>query len=357
VFYVLAVLITGLLGGHFRSDPLVFWPVLVLITGVTGLRLAQPPAADSEAARQRWLKRHWLLVYACLFTWSAYAAWTLQGEGWRHAGLFALICSINFSTAIVHQFGPALREALTASLLGLGMVLGAILLWRPELHAAAIALAFYAVYLVSTGRNSAREYARHLDLEFALQRARIEVESQARIDALTGLSNRREFDDQLRQALSHARRSQSPLSLLLLDLDHFKQINDRYGHLVGDRCLAHVAARLRETCRRGSDVLARIGGEEFAVLMPGASLAEAGEQACRIRARIEGRPLDAEADEPIGLTASIGVTALAPDSDDDAEALLRRADDALYRAKRAGRNRVEVEDPPARPAETAPARR
>lgn len=159
----------------------------------------------------------------------------------------------------------------------------------------------------------------------------------ARTDALTGLPNRRALEEELSRAAARALRGGSPLSALVLDVDRFKQVNDRHGHAAGDAVLAAVAARAAGALRAG-DVMARIGGEEFAVLLPGADLARAAEAAERIRAAIAAEPI-AAGGLALDVTASIGCAALSP-GEAEGSALLARADAKLYEAKSAGRNRV-----------------
>ena len=136
--------------------------------------------------------------------------------------------------------------------------------------------------------------------------------------------------------MGRAARDGAPLAVVALDVDHFKRVNDAHGHAAGDAVLAAVAARAAEALRAG-DLLARIGGEEFAALLPGATLEAAAEVAERVRARIGAAPVPA-GEARLAVTVSAGVAALAPA--EDGAALLARADARLYAAKRAGRDRV-----------------
>lgn len=167
-----------------------------------------------------------------------------------------------------------------------------------------------------------------------------ELRELATTDALTGLANRRRFIDRI--AEEHARLQRSDdlqAAVLMLDLDHFKRVNDRYGHAVGDAMLVHFTDVLRGQLRR-FDTAGRLGGEEFAVLLPGASPAAARSFAMRLRRAVESTPLGRNG-ERIAMTVSIGVAAI--DADDaSADSALLRADAALYQAKAAGRNRVVV---------------
>lgn len=168
------------------------------------------------------------------------------------------------------------------------------------------------------------------------QRARQTAEELARIDPLTGLFNRRAFIEQGGQALATAQRSDRPLSLVIIDIDHFKSINDRFGHAVGDQAIQAVARLLQDTCRRG-DVVARWGGEEFILLLPETNRSQATFLAERLRQKIEETPLRT-GDTAITLTASMGVAAR--DRHPSLDTLVSEADSQLYRAKECGRNRV-----------------
>lgn len=160
---------------------------------------------------------------------------------------------------------------------------------------------------------------------------------QATTDGLTGLVNRRQFTELLQRACSRAGTAPLPTAVLMLDIDHFKAINDRHGHAAGDAVLVHLAGLLREHLR-DIDVVARIGGEEFAALLPSTDFAGAMDAAERLREKIAGTAVVTEG-KHIPFTISIGVSLIAR-PEPDAGAALKRADQALYAAKQAGRNCV-----------------
>ncbi len=170
-------------------------------------------------------------------------------------------------------------------------------------------------------------HERTLDLE----RVNLRLQDLADRDGLTGIANRRRFDAILDDALARARERSQALGLAMVDVDHFKQYNDGHGHQAGDDILRGVARVLADGVR-GDTLVARYGGEEFAIVAPGCDLTTMREVAERLRAQVEASPL--------GVRVSLGVCAREPASDEGVEALLARADAALYRAKESGRNRV-----------------
>jgi len=176
-------------------------------------------------------------------------------------------------------------------------------------------------------------------------RDRAELERLARFDVLTGAFNRRSILEKLGEWVRHVTRYKGHLSIVMLDLDHFKQVNDTYGHQVGDRVLADTAGILRRSVRQ-TDFVGRYGGEEFLIILPRTDAAGATVMAERTRAIVQGTTMHDAEGGVLGVTASLGAAEWSDDDDEDA--LIRRADTALYRAKEAGRNRVEVAPLPER---------
>jgi diguanylate cyclase (GGDEF)-like protein len=171
---------------------------------------------------------------------------------------------------------------------------------------------------------------------------RREFERMATIDGLTGLQNRRWLDDVFARQLERCMRTDAAASLLFADVDNFKEFNDRYGHLTGDRALQHVAAVLL-ACLRPTGLIARYGGEEFAVLLPGTTLEQAMLVAERVRAALAGKPMSMteHGSAPVAITLSLGVAQMR--HGDTLATLAAAADAALYRAKSDGRNCVRAE--------------
>jgi diguanylate cyclase len=168
------------------------------------------------------------------------------------------------------------------------------------------------------------------------------IREDARTDALSGLLNRRGFDRELQRLAPKDVAQDGALAVIMLDIDHFKKVNDTWGHPLGDRVIEAVGQLIRD-CLGGVGVAARCGGEEFAVLLPAQSIEKAESLAQSIRQRVEqGKIRRRQGEEPIcGVTVSAGVAAWK--RDDDSASLVERADRALYASKRAGRNRVTVD--------------
>ena len=194
------------------------------------------------------------------------------------------------------------------------------------------------IELVARTRNMLELRRRQL----ALSKANEELFRLATTDPLTGLSNRRAFLEALQQEFERYQRYKRPFSVMVIDADRFKAINDTYGHDAGDRVLRALAQALSQDVRR-ADRVGRLGGEEFAVVLPEMPVSHALIAAQRLLAMVRGTKIDVEGAE-IACTISIGVTECRQD-DDSVGAILKRADLAVYRAKELGRDRVEVASP------------
>ena len=208
--------------------------------------------------------------------------------------------------------------------------------WRRNSYILGLGVAFLVVGVMILKRRLAREFGRRLAAEEALS-------LQARTDSLTGLPNRRHFDEVLSREWRRAMRTRSWLALLMIDADHFKAYNDRFGHQAGDQMLAAIADRIADTTKRATDFAARYGGEEFAVLLAGddaPAAARLAERICAAVAAMEEFP-----GLPTRMTVSIGVASIVPHARALHGDLLGAADRALFDAKQGGRNRVVAAAP------------
>lgn len=189
--------------------------------------------------------------------------------------------------------------------------------------------------------NVARDIQKRKTDEETLQKAYHTLEALATVDGLTGIANRRRFGDVLNQEWRRAGRAGLPISLVLLDVDYFKSYNDLYGHVRGDSCLKQIAEAAQDVIGRPADVVARFGGEEFAIVLPNTESCGAADIAEQLRQAVEHRALKHEKNPPGVVTISAGYATLIPAHGSKATVLIEAADSALYKAKRNGRNRVE----------------
>jgi diguanylate cyclase (GGDEF)-like protein len=200
---------------------------------------------------------------------------------------------------------------------------------------------FMLLYTYSVAKIVYQDYWAAVDANDRLRARASSLESLSITDALTQIPNRLHFDQRLEEAWQEAARHGNPLSVLIIDLDHFKRVNDTYGHPCGDECLKAAAQALSRGVHRNGDLLARWGGEEFIVLLPGAPAPAAGAVAQRLLRNVSSTLVPC-AGTPVRLTCSIGVATMYAGAHLSRTALIQEADRALYSAKQQGRNRVVV---------------
>ena len=315
--------------------------LLFLLLAALRVLLRAPGADEAPARQQRWLDQQWGVMLATAGLWGGVLSWTLLDPAFEPARTPALLCSIAYATAYAHNFTTR-RARSFASIAMLYLPAPLILARSPGELAVAVTMAVYFLYVVLTLLRTHREYQHRLDVDDQLWLQRDQYEQLSRTDALTGLANRRHFRAQLELLSAQARLSGAPLSLLVLDLDHFKRINDAHGHDVGDDCLVQFAVRLQASLAGPGVSLARLGGEEFAVLLPGRAPAQAAALAEALRARL-AQDVTLLPEGRLQVSVSIGVAGLGA-STEDGSALFRAADRAMYLAKAEGRDRVRIDD-------------
>jgi len=344
-FYAAAWLIVGLYGGAFARSPLAGWGLLVAFSCLAAWRFMHRPIGEEDgAAIAHWLRLHWGVVVLTTSLWGGLFCWALLDPGFGPSRTAAMLCTLGLATALAHSF--SMRRGFALVCIGALYLPGLFLLWKNRLdHATALMMAIYLGYVFIALLRSHAEYRQRLDLDQELRGQRDLYSRQSRIDPLTELANRREFADVLSAATAKARRNDRPLTLLLLDIDHFKHVNDTYGHAIGDACLQAIAARLLASFDGDDDLAARVGGEEFGVVLEGQDLAGAMHRAEKFRTELFEQPIALEGGTVLSMTASVGVAVFDASLHQDDDALYHAADNAVYRAKAEGRNRVCIEQP------------
>ena len=200
-------------------------------------------------------------------------------------------------------------------------------------------VALYFLYMLSIAVRNNKEYYRAFNIEKQLAKKGAALEQMNKMDPLTHIYNRGHFNTTYQYQWHNGIRHQCIQSLLMIDVDHFKDVNDRFGHLFGDECLISIAKRIHDTAKRKTDLIARFGGEEFVVLLSDTSLVQALEIAEVIRKKVSECPCSYQG-EQFDVTVSIGVASLLPQSDMNSNQLIENADKTLYEAKCRGRNIV-----------------
>jgi diguanylate cyclase (GGDEF)-like protein len=342
IYYLLAWLLTW----GFSNDPMALLAPGLIGIAVFALLLAlrllhRLPNAQTPEALSRWLNQHWLLILGTALAWGLAHALAQVHPLLSSSAIIATLSTIAFSTALAFTFSMRKRHAtLALLLLYLPGLLSLALNWQAQ-HAIVITLSFYLSYLLLALNRSHREYHNTLALELQLLDQQERLEHLSRTDSLTQLGNRYQFNSLFPVMVAGAQRQHQPLSLVLLDIDFFKRVNDEHGHACGDSCLSAVAERMRQTFRRDSDALLRLGGEEFGILMPNTSLEQARQLAELFRLELEREGFNVSG-ASLPLTVSLGVGCYDTRRDNSAEGFFKRVDDALYQAKAAGRNRLEL---------------
>ncbi len=196
-------------------------------------------------------------------------------------------------------------------------------------------------FLAQQQRDEAYRVLRELKKELEIKNA--ELERLSSLDGLTGIANRRIFDEFIDNEWSRAARDNAPISLILIDIDHFKTYNDNYGHQGGDDCLRKVAQSLASKVNRSSDLVARYGGEEFVVVMPGTDIQGATSVAAALNKGVDEMNVPHEYSSTSDhVTISLGVATMVPSSEVQPKTLIVKADEALYEAKESGRNQYKI---------------
>lgn len=286
---------------------------------------------------EQWVHRIGLAHGALIFNWSALGLWAwVPGDFANHLSIAVILLGVIAANTAMSS--PHLRLFALDMLAPILILLVRPLIEGQSLYYMITGMAVcFVLLMVHVGIQIHHNLARMVKLQAENQQLIRQLENMATTDALTGVYNRRYFLLAAEQELQRCRRYQHPVSLLMIDVDHFKSINDNGGHAAGDQVLRRLAAVLVGELRR-SDMIGRLGGEEFALLLPETNLAMASLIAERIRSRVAAARFGQQGQE-LQITLSLGL-AEAGGEITSLQALMERADKRMYRAKQLGRNRV-----------------
>jgi len=334
---LVATVLCALLKDDTPGDRLLAWWLVIVALSAARIAISlayrrHAPSADTRT----WERRFVVTLVMTGVAWGVGGVWLMPHDVAYQAVVFFFLMGMtggavaNYSshvgsvtaTIVMTMLPSTIRLALEDSELTRAMAMGSLIFVVAAIHAART--------FSTTFRNSIR-------LTHELQEAREEAEFLARTDELTGIRNRRAFYEQGELAVAQARRYGDSLAVISLDIDHFKTVNDTWGHAAGDETL-RAAARIIQQTVRTTDIAGRTGGEELAILLPRTSLEQAAAMAERLRATMEKTAVS-QGGRELRFTASFGVAAHGPELD-TLERLLAATDEALYEAKAGGRNRV-----------------
>ena len=275
--------------------------------------------------------------------WGSLFVYCITGPNTDHIRLLMVMATTGLCSGAMTSFAPDRRIAVSyLMLVMLPAGITIVVFNRPEMPLFYL-IAAYIVFTILQLLRGSREYWSALENEAALAKKTRQLEDISKIDALTGIYNRRHFNHILELEWKRGSREKRLLTLIMLDIDHFKHINDTCGHLAGDDYLKGVAAILKGSFKRCTDVIARYGGEEFAILLPATPLADAIVLAEHLRKAIASNAVKS-GKITLEATVSLGIAGCIPDHRTPPEHLISLADKALYIAKTGGRNQVRWND-------------
>lgn len=287
------------------------------------------------AAILAWEKPYAISLLAVFLVWSLGLIWVMPRDNLSAVFILNSV-SIGLAGAAISWYSPLRYLQMAAiSLAQIPMILVLLTLGHQETFWVGIAACCMYVSCMVTSVILHKTFNGNLELAYDLEQANKQAEILACTDALTGLNNRRAFFAKAEPLFAYCKRNTQPISVLMLDIDHFKKINDNFGHAAGDVALRNLA-QLIKTHLRDSDIPCRFGGEEFAVLLPNTNVAEATEMANILKKRMMENTIALANHNALAVTASFGIA----ETGESVEDLLNNADKAMYAAKHYGRNHV-----------------
>ncbi|WP_395607687.1 diguanylate cyclase [Pseudomonas sp. B22129] len=338
--YLGAVMLCWLCWDRFDHKVMLVWLTVLAVTSLLRVKMFMDwfRCPNHERTPDRWERRYWVTLMLSAGVWGIGALAVMPIDD-RVSQVLVMLFTVGMSVSAVSCYS-AYRYMTLGSM---ALVLLPCTLWLLFQHSpmqvgVAVAVLVFSTFVVSATRKLSDALEKAFRLTRQMERAHNISTRAAQTDELTGLMNRRAFFEHAHLLYAQCRHNRQPLCALMMDMDHFKDINDTYGHQAGDQVLRQIGGVISASFRQ-ADVYGRLGGEEFAVLLPNTSLETARDIAEQLIKAISGL-----ASEPVqGLTASLGV-ASTRSLDQDLHSLMNTADKALYRAKAMGRNQVAVAD-------------
>jgi diguanylate cyclase (GGDEF)-like protein len=315
---------------------------LLSMGGICLFRLIHLSVSRKMGERYETLNKNMFFasVIVTALIWGVAYALILLKEGEYIAQMLMALCVCGLCAGGVVAFIPHRRLSIFFNISMLMPAIITILVNRLNIPLAMMIFLF-SVYMALIAYRGNREYWNALENEYLLEIKSREMELLSNTDVLTGLYNRRYFDEALDREWKRSGRNNSLLSIILFDIDHFKSINDTFGHQVGDEYLKKTAATLISVFKRDYDIVARYGGEEFTVLLPGINDGHARQLAEKVKQKIESM-IFYHRGKKVGTTISAGIMCCAPNFNTISDSIISGADKALYMAKQGGRNSVAV---------------
>ena len=324
--------------GLFEKYPLICWGISLasIITSLIRMLHIKLSPIFYDRAPSSWMMifKVCSLIHASILSYLF--TLVITHEGFTVAYTATLVVVAGITSGAISSLAPNLFMALVFPQI---LLLPGIALYfmGDDTQASAWMILLYLCYSCALAARTNKEYMRTFAIEEQLEHQKKELETLSRTDALTGIFNRGYFDSLYEMIWDSSVRNNIGITLMLLDVDHFKQVNDTYGHTTGDECLKAVAEALQQCIRRKTDICCRFGGEEFAILISGTPIHESEQLAENIRTTIANKRIK-NGEHEIRLTVSIGVANILPKMGDRPIRLIEQADQALYRAKKSGRN-------------------
>lgn len=336
--YLAAAMLCWLCWDRLDQRIMLVWLVTLGVSSLLRIKMFMEwfRCPNSERTPERWERRYWITLVLSAGIWGT-GAFALIPTDDRLSQVLVMLFTVGMSVSAVSCYSA--YRAMTVTSISLVLMPCTLwLLWQPSSMQVGVAIAVlvFSTFVFSATRKLSEALEKAFRLTRQMERAHTISTRAAQTDELTGLMNRRAFFERAQVLYAQCRHNQQPLCALMLDMDHFKQINDTYGHQAGDQVLRQIGGVISASFRQ-ADVYGRLGGEEFAVLLPNTSLDTARAIAEQLIMAISGL-----AAEPVkGLSASLGL-ASTHDHDQDLHGLMNMADKALYRAKAQGRNQVAL---------------